>query len=199
MVLLAVLATLIGLPILEIYVIIQVGHAVGVLPTVALLLATSLTGAWLLRHEGARAWRAFTDAMAARRPPHREVVDGTLVLLGGTLMLVPGFVTDALGLLCLLPPTRTLTRRILLAAAARRITAPGVVRVRSRRGPAHPADRPGHGTVIDGELGHTPGTPPDHPAHPDQGRPTHPDPPPPDRNPGERGDQNGDGDQEERP
>ncbi|HEX5495086.1 MAG TPA: FxsA family protein [Mycobacteriales bacterium] len=168
--LLVVLAALIGLPILEIYVIIQVGHAVGVLPTVALLLATSLTGAWLLRHEGARAWRAFTDALAARRPPHREVIDGTLILLGGTLMLVPGFVTDLLGLLCLFPPTRSLTRRILLATATRRITAAGVVRVRSRRGPAHPQDRPGHGTVIEGELDETPEPPPDHPDH-------HPRPP----------------------
>lgn len=147
------LAVLVGVPVLEIYVIGQVGHAIGALPTVALLLATSVAGGWLLRHQGSRAWRAFTTAVAERRPPHREVADGTLVLLGGTLMLVPGFVTDLLGLACLLPPTRTLARRVLLGAVARRVAAGGVVRVRSRRGPAHPQDRPGHGTVIDGELG----------------------------------------------
>ena len=147
------LAVLIGIPFLEIYVILQVGHAIGALPTVALLLATSLAGAWLLQHQGARAWRAFTTALAERRPPHREVINGTLVLLGGTLMLFPGFVTDVLGLLCLFPPTRSLTRRIVLTSAARRITTAGVIRVRSHRGPPHPEDRPGHGKIIEGEIG----------------------------------------------
>lgn len=146
------LAVLIGVPVLELYVIIQVGHTIGALPTVALLFATSLAGAWLLRHQGVRAWRAFTEAIAERRPPHREVIDGTLVLLGGTLMLFPGFVTDLLGLLCLFPPTRALTRRLLLATAARRIATAGVIRVRSRRGPAHPEDRPGYGKVIEAEV-----------------------------------------------
>jgi UPF0716 protein FxsA len=154
---LVILAVLIGVPILEITAIVQVGHLIGTLPTVTLLLATSLAGASLLRRQGARAWRAFTDALAEGRPPHREVVDGALVLIGGTLMLVPGFVTDAVGLLCLLPPTRALARQLLLAAATRRAATVTVVRVRSHRGPAHPQDRPGHGRVIDGEIEPAPG------------------------------------------
>ena len=148
---LIILAALIGIPILEISVIVQVGHLIGAAATVTLLVATSLAGTWLLRHEGARAWRALTDALAQRRAPHRQALDGALVLLGGTLMLLPGFVTDLVGLLCLLPPTRRLTRRVLGHAVGRRDTT-GVIRVRSRRGPAHPQDRPGYGRVIDGEL-----------------------------------------------
>lgn len=149
---LVILTALIGVPILEISVIIQVGHRIGALPTLVLLLLTSLAGGWLLRHQGARAWRAFTDAVAEQRPPHREVLDGTLVLVGGALMLVPGFISDVLGLLCLLPPTRILARRALLAAAARHTATVGLIRVRSRRGPAHPDARPGYGEVIDGEI-----------------------------------------------
>lgn len=163
------LAALIGIPFLEIYVILQVGHALGALTTVALLLATSMAGAWLLRHQGSRAWHAFTTALAERRPPHREVIDGTLVLLGGLLMLFPGFVTDLLGLLCLFPPTRSLTRHILLTTTARRVTTAGVIRVRSHRGPPHPEDRPGYGKIIEGEVG-TPTTP-HHPDH-DQDAPS---------------------------
>lgn len=143
---------LIGLPVLEIYVIVQVSHQIGALPTIALLLATSFAGAWLLRHEGARAWRAFNDAVAERRAPHREVADGMLVMLGGALMFAPGFVTDVVGLLCVFPPTRILARRIILSTAARRTMAGGVIRVRSRRGPVHPQERPGHGQVIEGEV-----------------------------------------------
>ena len=135
----------VGIPALEIWVIIQVASAIGVLPTVLLLLATSLAGGWLLRHEGTRAWRAFQNAAASGRPPHREVTDGALILVGGAVMVVPGFVTGALGLLCLLPPARIVLRQLLLAVAGRRLSR-RVIRVRSTRGPA--AEHP----VIDGEI-----------------------------------------------
>jgi UPF0716 protein FxsA len=131
---------------LEIWVIIQVAGAIGAGYTVLLLLATSLAGGWLLRHEGGRAWRSFIQAVNAGRPPHREVTDGALILVGGALMVVPGFVTGALGLLCLLPPARIVLRRLLLAAAARRMV-PRVIRVRSSRAPDPDPHR-----VIEGEI-----------------------------------------------
>ena len=100
-------------PIAELYVIIQVGQAIGVVPTLILLLADALLGSWLLKHEGRGAWRRFNEALAARRFPGKEVVDGALIIVGGTLLLTPGFLTDIFGLFLLLPPTRAFARRLL--------------------------------------------------------------------------------------
>src|ERR687887_140686 len=98
-------------PIVEIYVIIQVGQAIGALWTIALLIADSIIGARLLAWQGRSAWRRFQDALAAGRMPHREIFDGVMIVIGGTLLLTPGFVTDVFGLLLLLPPTRAVIRR----------------------------------------------------------------------------------------
>jgi UPF0716 protein FxsA len=109
-----------AVPILEIYVIIQVGEAIGALPTVGLLLADSLVGAALMRAQGRAVWRRFRLALAEGRVPGREVLDGALVLLGGALQLAPGFVTDVFGLLLVLPPSRAVVRRTLVRRLARR-------------------------------------------------------------------------------
>jgi UPF0716 protein FxsA len=109
-------------PIAEIFVIIQVGQAIGALPTVALLIVDSIVGAWLLRSQGRRAWAAFRDALAGGRVPHREILNGALVIVGGAFLLTPGFISDAVGLLLLIPPTRA-------AIAA------GITRMLMRRGP----------------------------------------------------------------
>ena len=111
-------------PALELYVLIQVGQAIGALATVLLLVADSLLGAWLVRREGRAAWRALRQALDERRLPAREVTDGALVVLGGSLLLTPGFVTDVAGVLCLLPPTRALLRRLLVRRVARRLLTP---------------------------------------------------------------------------
>ncbi|HET9153458.1 MAG TPA: FxsA family protein [Solirubrobacterales bacterium] len=100
-------------PIAELYVIIKVGELIGVFPTLALLLADALLGSWLLKHQGRSAWRRFNEALAARRSPGREVVDGALIIVGGTLLLTPGFLTDVVGAFLLLPPTRAIARRLL--------------------------------------------------------------------------------------
>jgi UPF0716 protein FxsA len=99
-------------PIAELYVIIQVGEAIGVLPTIAILILDSILGSWLMRHQGRAAWLRFNRALAERRVPHREVLDGVLVIFGGALLLTPGFLTDILGIVLLLPPTRALVRGI---------------------------------------------------------------------------------------
>jgi len=100
-------------PVAELYVIIKVGELIGVWPTLALLLADALLGSWLLKHQGRSAWRRFNEALAARRFPGREVVDGALIIVGGTLLLTPGFLTDIVGVFLLLPPTRAITRRVM--------------------------------------------------------------------------------------
>lgn len=112
-------------PIVELYVIIQIGSLIGVLPTLALLLADALLGSLLLRHQGRGAWRRFNQALAERRFPAREVADGLLIAIGGTLLLTPGFVTDIVGLLFLIPPTRAIVRRMLRGFVGRRFMVVG--------------------------------------------------------------------------
>ena len=97
-------------PIAEIYVIIQVGQAIGALWTILLLIADSVIGARLLAWQGRSAWGRFQEALAAGRVPHREILDGVMVVAGGTLLLTPGFITDVVGLILLLPPSRALVR-----------------------------------------------------------------------------------------
>ncbi|HVY97287.1 MAG TPA: FxsA family protein [Solirubrobacterales bacterium] len=109
-------------PIVEIYVIIQVGELIGAWPTVALLLADALLGSFLLKHQGRSAWRRFNEALAQRRFPGKEVVDGALILVGGTLLLAPGFITDIVGIVLLIPPTRALVRGLLRRFTVGRFT-----------------------------------------------------------------------------
>ncbi len=110
----------VALPIVEIYIIIQVGHAIGALPTVLLLVAESIFGGWLVKREGRRAWSALRTTFSTGRLPGRELLDGALVLVGGTLLLTPGFVTDLFGFFFVLPFTRPLARRLVTWWIARR-------------------------------------------------------------------------------
>ena len=108
-------------PIAELALIIQVGQLIGVWWTIALLFADAILGSMLLRAQGRGAWRRFTRALAEGRIPHREVVDGVLVIFGGVLLLTPGFITDCFGLLFLFPPTRVLLRSLLVRRGALRV------------------------------------------------------------------------------
>jgi UPF0716 protein FxsA len=113
-------------PIAELYVIVQVGQAIGIWPTLALLLADALLGSFLLKHQGRGAWRRFNEALAQGRFPGREVVDGLLIVVGGTLLLAPGFITDIAGLILLIPPTRAIVRSVLRRFTIGRFTIMGV-------------------------------------------------------------------------
>ncbi len=133
-----IVALLIVASAIEITVVIAVGHAIGWAWTLLLLLGTSAHGAWLLRSQGGRAWRTLRADATSGRPPGHAATDGVLVLAGGVFMLVPGFVSDAVGLFLLLPPTRHLargfTQRILTQrispSAANSLFGPRRVRVR---------------------------------------------------------------------
>jgi UPF0716 protein FxsA len=124
----ALIAVFVALPIVEIYVIIQVGEAIGAIPTIVLLVVESLLGAWLVKHEGRRAWRALTQTLSSGQLPGRELADAALVLVGGALLLTPGFVSDVFGFFFVIPFTRPLARRLLLWVATRRLAS------RARRG-----------------------------------------------------------------
>jgi UPF0716 protein FxsA len=108
------------IPIAELYVIIQIGGAIGVLPTLALLVVDSLVGAALARSQSRAAWERFNRALAEGRVPGREVFDGAMIIVGGALLLTPGFITDVFGLLLLIPPTRSLLRRFLTRSVSKR-------------------------------------------------------------------------------
>ena len=139
----------VGVPVLEIYLIVQLGQAVGPWWTILLLLADGALGSWLVKREGSRAWRALQDALGSGRMPAKELADGGLVLVGGTLLIAPGFVTDVVGLFCILPFTRPLARRVLAGVIGRRL---GVVAVGPDMTRPRPGGRPGHGDVVSGEV-----------------------------------------------
>jgi UPF0716 protein FxsA len=102
---------LVVVPVVELLIVLEVGGRLGAGWTVALLVAASLLGAYLLRVEGARTWRQFRQALEEARWPGDEVAQGALVLVGGALLLTPGFLTDIVGFLFLLPPTRKVAAR----------------------------------------------------------------------------------------
>jgi UPF0716 protein FxsA len=102
-----------AVPIVELTLIIKIGAAIGVLNTIGLLIVSSVVGAWLMKREGLGVVSRMQQAAAEGRVPGRELVDAFLILLGGALMIAPGFLTDALGMLLLLPPVRALVRRVL--------------------------------------------------------------------------------------
>ncbi|MFD0905967.1 FxsA family protein, partial [Actinomadura sediminis] len=137
---LALVLAFLVLPVLEIYVIIQVGGLIGAWPTVALLVAESVLGAWIVRREGRRAWRALQETFGRGALPDRELADAALVLIGGTLLLTPGFITDVIGFAFVLPFTRPLTRSLLSRWAARRMRA-----AQSRSAAMFPPGGPGAG------------------------------------------------------
>lgn len=130
---LALFVAFVAVPIVEIYVVIQVGQAIGPWWTIGLLVLDSMVGAWLVKREGRRAWQALTTSLRSGRPPAKELADGALILIGGTLLLTPGFATDALGLLLVVPFTRPLFRRALAAYVGSRMTV--VATSQMRRGP----------------------------------------------------------------
>ena len=122
----ALVAAFVVVPLLEISALILVGNLVGPWWTILLLVADSIVGGWLIRREGARAWAALNDALTSGTMPARELADGALILIGGTLMLTPGFVTDLVGLVLILPFTRPLGRRLLTRVVSRRLLIAGV-------------------------------------------------------------------------
>lgn len=151
------LVAFVVVPLLEIFVLIQVGQVIGAWWTILLLIADSILGTWLIRREGGRAFAALRSALNSGQMPAKELADGALILIGGTLMLSPGFVTDLLGILLILPFTRPLARRALTGVVTRRLVGAGAAAYMPRPG----ANQPGNqqrphpnpdGSVVEGEV-----------------------------------------------
>lgn len=130
-------------PLAELYVLIQVGRVIGAGWTILALIAVSVLGSYLIKREGARAWEALRVALQTYRMPARELADGALILIGGTLLLTPGFLSDVVGLFFILPFTRPLARRLLTEFVTRKFL--GGPKARTRQ-------RPGPDSVVQGEV-----------------------------------------------
>jgi UPF0716 protein FxsA len=118
---LLLLVIFVGVPFAEIYVLLQVGHVIGVLDTLALLILVSMVGAWLAKREGLGVIRRVQQSVQAGRVPGVELIDGFLILMAAALMITPGFLTDVVGILLLLPPVRVGMRRAVRRYFAHRI------------------------------------------------------------------------------
>ncbi|MGA8044960.1 MAG: FxsA family protein [Dermatophilaceae bacterium] len=170
------------MPLIEITAVIAMGQLIGVWPTITLLVLESALGAWIVRREGGRAWEALVTALQTGRMPSRELSDAALILVGGVLLLTPGFVTDIVGFLVVLPLTRPVARRLLERAVAQRLlggmvstagpgagtgfggtgfggtgfggtaSGPGEPYGRTRRGPGEPGGSSGAGDTIRGDV-----------------------------------------------
>lgn len=114
----ALFILLIVVPVAELWVIVQVAHQIGFLETLGLLILVSMAGAYLMKQQGAATWRRMQETLARGEMPAKEMTDAFLVMLGGALLLTPGFLTDIVGIVLLLPPTR-----VLFKGAARRVFA----------------------------------------------------------------------------
>ena len=112
------LVAFIVVPLIEIYLLVQVGQVIGAWWTIVLLVLDSVIGVALVRREGLRAWRDLQETLGAGKAPTKSLADGALLLIGATLLVTPGFLTDAMGLFLVLPVTRPLLR----GALARRLT-----------------------------------------------------------------------------
>lgn len=123
-------------PVVELAVIVQVGQALGVLETVALLVAISVAGGWLVKREGVGVLRRISAAVSAGRVPGRELADGALIVFAGALLITPGFLSDVLGIALLVPPVRAVVRPVLVGVLTRRAIDR---RLRTR----------GYGTIVD--------------------------------------------------
>ncbi|MGH9209470.1 MAG: FxsA family protein [Acidimicrobiales bacterium] len=117
---LLLLLLLVVLPVAELVLIVRVAGEIGVLDTLALLALVSIVGVWLAKRAGLGVVARIRQAQAEGRVPEREVADGALVLLGGLLLLLPGFISDIMGIALLLPPTRAGIRTLALRRLANR-------------------------------------------------------------------------------
>lgn len=142
----ALAAVFVLVPLLEVYLLIQAGRTIGVWPTLAILVVEAIFGAWLMKREGSRAWAALNAALSRGTMPSRQLADAALVLVGGAMFMLPGFFSDIFGLICLLPFTRALPRRLIAWVAGHQAARHGVV----VRAPQRPDVIPG--VVVPGDV-----------------------------------------------
>ena len=135
-------------PIAELAIFMTLGDRIGLLPTLAIIVLTGFLGAALTRSQGLRALQRFQAASAAGKVPTTEIVDGLLILIAGAVLLTPGFLTDTVGFLLLVPPARAIVRKRLGAWFAKRVN----VKMHGPTAATNPPQRSVEGKVIDVET-----------------------------------------------
>lgn len=143
------LALFILVPLVELYLFLAIGGRIGLASTLGIIIFTGILGASLTKSQGARALARFRLASAEGRLPHKEVLDGLLILIAGAVLLTPGFLTDAVGFLLLVPPVRAVIRAHLGTYLKSKITLVPPVSPPPENSPTPP---PGKGDVIDVEV-----------------------------------------------
>lgn len=162
-----ILVLLVTVPLAEIWLLLQVGNWIGLVPTVGLLVVVAIFGTWLSRREGGRAWKGLNDALNTGRMPTGELADTALILIGAILLVFPGFITDIVALVFLLPFTRPLAKKVfawIIAGQAKKYADGGMLPPlgypRSPGEPPNPTgfgqSRSGAGDVIEGEVVESP-------------------------------------------
>jgi UPF0716 protein FxsA len=144
--LLLLLVVFIVVPLAELYVILRVGDSIGWGWTILLLAADSILGSVLLKTQGRAVWKRFNSELERGRMPHREVIDGVLVIFGGAFLITPGFITDLVGVLLLLPPSRAVIRGVVIRRLGRRFVSQVAGRRTARPEPHHDFDVEGTAT-----------------------------------------------------
>lgn len=152
------LVLLVLLPLIELLTLFGVTRLIGGWWTVALMMTTTIIGGAVIRREGLRSWRSMRDATRTGTMPDRPVTDSGLILAGGFLLVLPGLITDALGLLLVLPFTRPVARTSVAYLVANRVGVPlsgfpsAANPPRTQRGPGRSEDQPGAGTTVQGDV-----------------------------------------------
>ena len=124
MTLIFLIAAFLTIPLIEVWILLQIADLAGLLNTIGLLILTSIIGALLVRREGISVFRKAKNEITQGQMPEKQILDGFLILLGGVLMLTPGFFTDIIGFLLLFPPTRLLLRTVVIKRLNSRISSP---------------------------------------------------------------------------
>ena len=111
----------VAIPLLELAVLIEVGKSLGVFTTIFFVISTGIAGAYLTRNQGFQIFFRIREQMRQGQFPADSLIEGLLILIGGLTLLTPGFITDTIGFLCLLPPTRTIFREFIKREFRRRM------------------------------------------------------------------------------
>ena len=152
---------LVLLPLAELLTLFGVSRLIGGWWTVALMMTTTIIGGLVIRREGLKSWRSMREATSRGAMPERPIADSGLVLTGGFLLVLPGLITDALGLLLALPITRPLARagaaylianKVGVPLSGLRPAYPSSPRPGTQRGPGRSEDQPGAGTTVQGDV-----------------------------------------------
>jgi len=150
----AIFFLFIAMPILEIYVLIKVGSSIGAPLTIGIVILTAIVGTWMLRAQGLSTLNKAKNRLSGGQVPAFEMMEGLALGVGGALLLTPGFVTDTIGFVCLIP----FTRRMLVNALSKRVKVASVSGFAASGGDKSPFDRPTaskpeiDGDVIEGEY-----------------------------------------------